>query len=33
MEVSGESRNNGDEASNSFSKNGLHVGYEDDDQV
>ena len=33
MEDSGEFKNNGDGASNSFSKNGLHVGYEDDDQV
>ena len=29
MEDSGESSNNGDGASNSFFKNGLHVGYED----
>ena len=31
MEDSGESRNNDDGVSNSFSKKGLHVGYEDDD--
>ena len=31
MEDLGESRNNGDGVSNLFSKNGLHVGYENDD--
>ena len=33
MEDSGESKHNGDGVSNTFSKNVLHVGYEDDDQV